>query len=100
MDSYFKSYEDDIFFFLPTTSVSKEKTREALLRDRRNRPYDKDGEKEDATFGEVYCDTLTSHCVYECNSPIFKQLARIHLGTFELACIELRKHVSLDRHAM
>ena len=79
MGSYSKTYEDDIFFFLPTTSSVNEATREALMRDRCNRPYDKDGENEDATFGETYCDTLTNHCIYECNSPVFKQLARLHL---------------------
>lgn len=88
MGSYSKTYEDDIFFFLPMTSPSNEKTRAALMRDRKNRPYDKDGENEDVTFGETYCDTLTSHCIYECNSPVFKQLARLHLGSFELACYD------------
>lgn len=88
MASYSKTYEDDIFFFLPTTSTSNEKTRDALMRDRCNRPYDKDGENEDATFGEIYCDTLTNHCIYECNSPVFKQLARLHLGSYELACYD------------
>lgn len=88
MGSYSKTYEDDIFFFLPTTSSVNEATREALMRDRCNRPYDKDGENEDATFGETYCDTLTNHCIYECNSPVFKQLARLHLGSYELACYD------------
>lgn len=88
MGSYSKTYEDDIYFFLPMTSARREETHAALVRDRLNRPFSKDEEREDATFGETYCDTLTNHCLYECNSPIFKQLSRIHLGSFELACYD------------
>ena len=87
MGSYSKTYEDDIFFFLPMTSPDRAKTREALLRDKKNRPYTSE-EREDATFGEAYCNAITNHCLYECNNTVFKQLTRIHLGTFKLACYD------------
>ncbi len=87
MVSYSKSYEDDIFFFLPMTSKNREETRKALLRDRQNRPYTSE-EREDATFGEAYCTAITNHCLYECNNTVFKQLIRTHLGTFKLACYD------------
>ena len=88
MVSYSKTYEDDIYFFLPMTSSYSEKTKEFLIRDTLNRPYSEDEEYENPTFGEIYCDTLTGHCLYECNSTVFKQLSRIHLGRFTLACYD------------
>lgn len=87
MASYSKTYQDDIYFFLPMTATNKEETQERLVRDRKNRLFSAEGH-EDPTFGEIYCDTLTNHCLYECNSKVFKQLARIHLGEFELACYD------------
>ena len=87
MGSYSKTYQDDIFFFLPMTSASRERTREALLRDKKNRPYTSE-EREDMSFGEAYCNAITNHCLYECNNTVFKQLARTHLGTFKLACYD------------
>ncbi|MBQ9736364.1 MAG: hypothetical protein IJV96_06250 [Clostridia bacterium] len=88
MGSYCKTYENDIFFFLPMTSSKQAETMHALLKDKQNRLFSKNEEREDPTFGEFYCDTLTNHCLYECNNRVFKQLKRIHLGRFSLACYD------------
>ena len=87
MDSYSKTYENDIYFFLPMTAVD---TKRAFrdLSDANMRREDEEEKEENPSFGDSYCDILTDHVLYECNNATFRTLERFYLGQFELACYD------------
>lgn len=83
MDSYSKSYNNDIYFFLPMTAVDQSRFFRAMeFADRRSRSP----RTQEDSFGREYCDVLAGHIDYECNNPTFRTLERYHLGEFTLAC--------------
>ncbi|MBQ9860544.1 MAG: hypothetical protein IJO76_07735 [Clostridia bacterium] len=85
MDSYSKSYKNDIYFFLPMTAVDQQRFFRAMeFEDRRGRAP---RANEDA-FGKEYCNTLAEHVDYECSNPTFRSLRRYYLGEFALACYD------------
>lgn len=86
MVSYSKTYENDIYFFLPMTATDSEKAFVAMKKADCRRP-DRD-EEEQESFGDVYCETLTEHVLYECNNETFRTLERFYLGEFRLACYD------------
>ena len=87
MGSYFKTYENDIYFFLPMTAADPEKAFAAMRQADRRVHTDEEGE-ESPSFGDAYCDTLTEHILYECNNDTFRTLERFYLGEFTLACYD------------
>lgn len=81
MDSYLKTYEDDIYFFLPMTAQDTRDAFERVMRANK-RSFSEDSD----CFGDLFCDTLQNHVEYECNHSTFRELKRIYLGAFDLAC--------------
>lgn len=86
MDSYSKTYENDIFFFIPLTSLDIDRTVKELTS--RNKLTSKRIEGKEVGFGNLYCDILTEHVLYECNNPTFRTLERFYLGKYLLACYD------------
>ncbi len=87
MDSYLKTYENDIFFFVPMTTDSPKTTYKSVLKDNKRTPREENTDDE-RCYGDLYCDTLTDHVLYECNASVFKNLDRFYLGEFKLACYD------------
>lgn len=85
MDSYLKTYENDIFFFIPMTTDTPKVTFSKMAA--ANKRTESTGNPdEERSYGDLYCDTLNEHVMYECNASVFKQLDRFYLGEFTLAC--------------
>ncbi len=84
MDSYSKTYDNDIFFFIPMTSELPKESAKAVsdMATAVSQIEDTDN------FGEIYVDTLTDHVLYECNNPTFRELKRYYLGKYSLACYD------------
>lgn len=94
IDTYKKTYKDDIYFFIPMTSDGTDGSFNKILdAEQRDRCDDEDFDyvpTEDLSnlpFGELYCKVLNRHVEYECNSETFKgkNMRRIYLGKFSLA---------------
>ena len=81
MDSYSKTYENDIYFFLPMTATDEARFFEAM---ESLTPVEADA----TDFGSEYCRVLGEHVAYECNNPTFRTLERFYLGAFKLACYD------------
>ena len=97
LNTYKKTYKDDLYFFLPMTSTGVDGSFKKLLdAERRIHTDDEDFDytpTEDLShlpFGDLYCKVLNRHIEYECNCETFKnkQMARIYLGDFQLACYD------------
>ena len=109
MGSYFKSYEDDIYFFIPMTVkpdddpkkkrkknydpnkaafdlISKANLRKIV--ETSDEDDDDEEEGEELSFGDMFCNVLQAHVEYECNHSTFRELKRIYLGEFDLACYD------------
>ncbi len=97
INTYKKSFRDDIFFFIPLTSDGSDGSYQKMLD--ANRRQCSDEEDFDYTpledlsqldFGDLYCKSLNRHVEYECNGDHFKcgNIKRIYLGVFPLACYD------------
>lgn len=79
--AYEKTYNDDIFFFLPmTASVDSENVLELLKQ--------KQADAVEGSYPDVYCKQLNHHVEYECNILDSGELQRVYLGNFRLACYD------------
>ena len=97
INTYKKSYTDDLYFFIPMTSTGVDGSFKRLLdADKRLHKDDEDfdytptEDLSDLSFGELYCKVLNRHIEYECNCETFKgkNMARIYLGEYQLACYD------------
>ncbi|MBR7132233.1 MAG: hypothetical protein IKD04_01730 [Clostridia bacterium] len=95
MDSYLKTYEDDIFFFIPMTIADEgDKKRKRNIEKEVFAKIKADVEKYKASntdqndYGDMYCEIVTEHVNYECNNPVFREVERLNLGKFTLACYD------------
>lgn len=97
LNTYKKSYEDDIYFFIPMTSHIHNKLARALYEDNKRSCTDEEDfdytPTEDLSkleFGDLYCKVLNRHIEYECDSETFKSknMSRVYLGEFKLACYD------------
>lgn len=87
MGSYLKTYENDIYFFLPMTAKKPEEAFAAI--EAANLWGRVEEAQYDASaFGDAYCEAMTEHVLYECNNPTFRNLERFYLGKFDLACYD------------
>ena len=84
MASYSKTYEDDIYFFIPMTSSVINESAKAIQADSAavNAAMGTDD------FGSIYIETITEHVLYECNNKTFRELKRYFLGKHTLACYD------------
>ncbi len=97
--SYKKSYEDDLYFYIPMSSrmVSgtyneiKKKSYEAVEK------YCTD----ENHFGKIYVEAINEHIAYECNSHTLglKGLEHFYLGEYKLACYN-DHYVNLEEKAV
>lgn len=79
--AYKKSYENDIFFFLPMTDAEQtENVLEKLKEQQKTVKRSK--------YADVYCEMLNHHVDYECNILDTRELERVYLGEFDLACYD------------
>ena len=94
IDAYEKTYDNDIYFFIPMTSDGTDGSFNKILNaEKRMHTDDEDFDyvpTEDLSklpFGELYCKVLNRHVEYECNSEAFKgkNMRRVYLGEFSLA---------------
>lgn len=84
MASYLKTYEDDIYFFIPMTSSVADASAKTIKEDA-NLASAAIG---DDDFSNIYIDTITEHVLYECNNKTFRDLKRYFLGKHTLACYD------------
>ncbi len=102
--NYKKTYKDDLYFFIPMTSLRVKGSFEFL--EQANTRITKDEEELDyvptedmskLAFGDQLCKMLNRHVEYETNSDVFKgnQLSRFYIGNpendngaFYLACYD------------
>lgn len=82
---YKKTFDDDIFFFLPM-SVLDQKRFTGALKQLEQAEAGKSGAE--SGYGEDYCRILSGHIEYECENPTFRSLERHYLGVFKLACYD------------
>ncbi len=104
LNTYKKTYKDDLYFFIPMTSLRVKGSFELL--EEANTRVTKDEEELDYVptedmsklgFGDQLCKMLNRHVEYETNSDVFKagQLSRFYIGNpendngaFYLACYD------------
>ncbi len=86
---YEKSYDNDIFFFLPMTA---EPEAENILEQLKKQQ----AEVEEDDYPDVYCKQLNHHVEYECNILDAKELQRVYLGKFRLACYDDNYDLGVD----
>ncbi len=101
---YKKTYQDDLYFFIPMTSMRVKGSFEFLenancraTKDEDDLDYAPTEDMSKLRFGDLYCKMLNRHVEYECNSDVFKggQLSRFYIGNpendngaFYLACYD------------
>ncbi len=97
LNTYKKTYKDDIYFFIPMTSKGTDGSFNRILdankrehSDEEDFDYTPTEDLSQLPFGELYCKVLNRHVEYECNSDAFKgeNMSRIYLGEFPLACYD------------
>lgn len=97
LNTYKKTYKDDIYFFIPMTSNGTDGSFNKIKKANKRKHSDAEDfdytPTEDLTkldFGDLYCKVLNRHVEYECNSETFKcqNMTRIYLGKFDLACYD------------
>lgn len=87
--AYEKTYNNDIFFFLPMTADADADN--VLERMQKMQP-----DVEEDTYPDVYCKLLHHHVEYECNILDSGELQRVYLGKFRLACYDDNYEMELD----
>ncbi len=86
---YEKSYDNDIFFFLPmTANADAENVLEQMKQ--------KQAAMQEDSYPDVYCKQLNHHVEYECNILDSGELQRVYLGKFRLACYDDNYELGLD----
>ena len=97
LNKYEKTYENDIYFFIPMTSEDIDGNFKKMMEaDKCVHSIDEDfdyaptEDMSDLEFGDLYCKLVNRHIEYECKNPIFKgeNMKRFYLGEFELACYD------------
>ncbi len=103
MESYSKTYKDDIYFFIPMSSDMVSGTTQLLeeIHEREianERALNLNPEKH--FTGEAYCDILNAHIDYECDSDIFRRpkTKRYFLGKFLCAGFDDNYNTEEDYH--
>ncbi len=79
---YQKSYDNDIFFFLPMTEV-EDADGDIFELLRQAQPA-----VQEDSYEDIYCKVLDHHVEYECNILDSHELERVYLGEFRLACYD------------
>lgn len=92
--AYEKTYDNDIFFFLPMTAAADA---ENVLE--RMKQQQAEMEIEEDSYPDVYCKLLNHHVEYECNILDSGELQRVYLGKFRLACYDDNYELGLDEEA-
>lgn len=91
MDSYFKTYEDDLYFFIPMTSRHVDGTFSKIEAYHNQVEARLKAENRlENSFGKIFCEALNEHVRYECNSKNLSpdNLCRFYLGEFRLPCYD------------
>ncbi|MBE6763581.1 MAG: hypothetical protein E7553_04415 [Ruminococcaceae bacterium] len=104
LNTYKKTYKDDLYFFIPMTSLRVKGSFEFLenantrvTRDEEELDYVPTEDMSKLGFGDQLCKMLNRHVEYETNSDVFKagQLSRFYIGNpendngaFYLACYD------------
>jgi len=104
LNPYKKTYDDDLYIFIPFSSQRVkgsfellEKANVRVTRDEEERAYTSGEDMSDLSFGDHFCKMLNRHVEYETNSDTFKsdQLQRFYIGnphtedgSFFLACYD------------
>ncbi len=86
---YEKSYDNDIFFFLPMTAQTGAK--HVLKKMQAQQPAIQEG-----SYADVYRKQLDHHVEYECNILDSTELQRVYLGEFRLACYDDNYDLGVD----
>ena len=86
---YKKTYQDDLYFFLPMIPREGGNTDELIeLLDEKQRQDDEISSRDGIDdFNELYRKAMKEHTEYECSNEVFKKnVSRYNLGSFYLAC--------------
>ena len=86
---YKKTYQDDLYFFLPMIPKAGGNTDELIAELDKKQQKDDEISKNDGVddFSELYREAMKDHTDYECSNEVFrKNIRRYNLGSYYLAC--------------